>query len=108
MMESDEDVQFFTIEIVRLGSCEGVTTYERGIRVDANGIPVWNHAYSVIDNWLYARGIDVYTPLYKPIQSNNGGWVTHSITRDGETVRFVRIMPPARGVGGRLKPPPVD
>ena len=96
MMESDETVLYCTLEIVRLGTSEGVTRCERWVRFDASGVPIWDHAYGVIDGWLYQRGVDNYTAVYRPLLDYNGHWLTHFITRDGETVRLVRLIPPAR------------
>lgn len=98
MMESDETVVCCTLEIVRIGTSEGVTRCERWVRFDASGVPIWDHAYDVIGNWLYARGVETYSELLPPLLGHNRHWVTHYITRDGETVRFVRLVPPALGV----------
>lgn len=93
MMYTDESVLFCTIEIVHIGKSDSECVCERWIRFDATGVPIWDHAYDVIANWLYVSSVDEYIPLPNPIFEKSTYWVTHV----SSAAAFVRLVPPARG-----------
>ena len=92
-MESDESLEFRTIEIVRTCSSRGVKRGERGMRFDATGVPIWSHVIPVVEAFIYEGNVDHYNILTTPILLTDGAWLTHyKMSHLGESV-FVRILP---------------
>ena len=94
MVDTDETVEFCSIEVVRTGSSKGVKREERGMRFDANRVPIWSHVIPVVEYFIYEGNAEEYTQLTHPIRLTDGAWLTHyKMGERGESV-FVRILPP--------------
>ena len=95
MIENDIYPRFCKLEIIRLGTSFSLLKDERAILFGADGLPIWEHAYTVIGDWLTEHDYTSCNPLDNPIYDSVNGWTTHFSTYASRCPVFVRLVPPA-------------